>query len=144
MQRRRDPESIECSQSYAQIPEESLREEHDAMEDDFNSLRDKLAAATIELQQTEDEIEMKVRETDELVSEHDRIVEVVEQEWRGAVEETKGQVEELRDVSFIILYTHFLMKLSVVGLSRTRDGTERTLSEHLQAQGEHERPAREI
>jgi hypothetical protein len=39
-------------------------------------LRDKLAAAAIELQQ-KDEIEMKVREIDELVSEQDRIVEVV-------------------------------------------------------------------
>jgi chromosome segregation ATPase len=72
MQRCRDAESIERSQSHAQILEE--REEHDAVEDDLNSLRDKLAAATIELQQKEDEIEMKVREIDELVSEHDRIL----------------------------------------------------------------------
>jgi chromosome segregation ATPase len=54
MQRRRDAESIEHSQSHAQIPEE--REEHDAGQDDLNSLRDKLAAATIELQQKKDEI----------------------------------------------------------------------------------------
>jgi chromosome segregation ATPase len=59
MQCRRDAESIERSQSHAQILEE--REKHDAVEDDFNSLRDKLAAATIDLQQKEDEIEMKVR-----------------------------------------------------------------------------------
>jgi hypothetical protein len=57
------------------------------VEDDLNSLRDKLAAATIELQQKEDEIGMKVREID---SEHHRIVEVVEQEWRGEVEEARG------------------------------------------------------
>jgi chromosome segregation ATPase len=62
MQRRRNAESIERSQSYAQIPEE--REEHNAMEDNLNSLRDKLAAATIELQQKEDEIKMKAREID--------------------------------------------------------------------------------
>jgi hypothetical protein len=65
---------------------------------DLNSLRDKLAAATIELQQKEDEIEMKHREIDELVAGHERIVEVVEQEWRSEVEEARGQVEELRDV----------------------------------------------
>jgi hypothetical protein len=57
---------------------------------DWISNRDKLAAATIELQQKADEIETKVREIDELVSEHDRIVEVVEQEWRGEVEEAWG------------------------------------------------------
>jgi chromosome segregation ATPase len=107
MQRRRDAESIERSQSRIQILEE--REEREAVEDDLNSLRDKLAAATIELQQKEDEIEMKNREIDELVSEHDRIVEVVEQEWRGEVEEARGQVEELRDVSdlFCSIYIIF-------------------------------------
>jgi archaellum component FlaC len=100
MQRRRDAESIERSQSHAQILEE--REKHDAVEDDLNSLRDKLAAAAIEMQ---------VKTIDELNSEHDRIVEAVEQEWRGEVGEARGQVEELRDVSFIILYIQFLMTL---------------------------------
>jgi hypothetical protein len=85
---------------------------------------------------------MKVRELDELVSEHDRIVEVVKS-GEGRLKRL-GQVEELCDMSFIILYIQFLMTLSVVGLNRMRDGTERTLSEHLQAQGEHERPARKI
>ena len=65
----------------------------------MNSLRDKLAAATIELQQREEEVEMKEREIEELVGEHDRIVEVVEREWRGKVKEAREQVEELRDVS---------------------------------------------
>ncbi|KAF7974233.1 hypothetical protein HWV62_13114 [Athelia sp. TMB] len=96
MQRRREAEAVERSESRAQVLEE--REEREAVEDDLNVLRDKLAAATIELQQREDEIEMKNREIDELVSEHDRIVGVVEDEWRGEVEEARGQVEELRDV----------------------------------------------
>ncbi|KZP16088.1 hypothetical protein FIBSPDRAFT_749256 [Athelia psychrophila] len=96
MQRRRDAEAVERSESRAQIIEE--RGEREAVEDDLNALRDKLAAATIELQQREDENEMKSREIDELVEEHERIVEVVEQEWRGEVEEARGQVEELRDV----------------------------------------------
>jgi ABC-type phosphate transport system auxiliary subunit len=72
MQHRRDAESIEHSQSYVQIPEE--REEHNAVEDDLNSLRGKLAAATIELPQKEDEIEREVREINGLVSEHDKIL----------------------------------------------------------------------
>ena len=106
MQRRRDAESVERSQSRIQIMEE--REEREAVEDDLNSLRDKLAAATIELQQKEDEIEMKNREIDDLINEHDRIVEVVEQEWRGEVEEARGQVEELRDVSFCSIEYSYL------------------------------------
>jgi chromosome segregation ATPase len=46
LQHRRDAESVERSQSHAQILEE--REEHNAV---LNSLRDELAASTIELQQ---------------------------------------------------------------------------------------------
>jgi hypothetical protein len=49
IQRRREAESIERSESRAQILEE--REEREAVEDDLNAIRDKLAAATIELQQ---------------------------------------------------------------------------------------------
>jgi chromosome segregation ATPase len=96
LQRRREAESIERSHSRAQILEE--REEREAMEDDLNALRDKLAAAMIELQQKEDDIEVKQREIHDLIAEHQRIVEVVEEEWRGEVEEARGQVEELRDV----------------------------------------------
>ena len=68
------------------------------MEDDLNAVRDKLAAAQIELQQKEDDLEMKEREIQDLISEHDRIVEHVENEWRGEAEEARGQVDELRDV----------------------------------------------
>ncbi|KAH9483481.1 Spindle pole body protein pcp1 [Psilocybe cubensis] len=96
VQRRREAESIERSESRAQILEE--REEREAVEDDLNALRDKLAALIIELQQKEDEIDLKNKEIEELVGEHQRIVEVVEDEWRGEVEEARGQVEELRDV----------------------------------------------
>ncbi|OBZ75317.1 Anucleate primary sterigmata protein B [Grifola frondosa] len=96
LQRRREAESVERSQSRAQILEE--REEREAVEDGLNAVRDKLAAAQIELQQKEDDIEMKNREIEELLSEHQRIVENVEEEWRGEVKEARGQVEELRDV----------------------------------------------
>ncbi|KAG1862646.1 hypothetical protein F4604DRAFT_1929402 [Suillus subluteus] len=96
IQRRREAESIERSESRAQILEE--REEREAVEDDLNAIRDKLAAATIELQQKEDELELKNKEIDDLIQEHDRVVDVVEEEWRGEVEEARSQVEELRDV----------------------------------------------
>ncbi|KAG2085191.1 uncharacterized protein F5147DRAFT_730688 [Suillus discolor] len=95
LQRRREAESIERSESRAQILEEI--EEREAVEDDLNSIRDKLAAATIELQQKEDELELKNKEIDDLIQEHDRVVDVVEEEWRGEVEEARSQVEELRD-----------------------------------------------
>ena len=57
LQRRREAESIERSESSAQILE--AREEREAVEEDLNSVRDKLAATMIELSQKEDEIEMK-------------------------------------------------------------------------------------
>ncbi|KAI0684015.1 hypothetical protein BC835DRAFT_1294342 [Cytidiella melzeri] len=93
--RRREAESIERSQSRAQILEE--REEREAAEDGLNAVRDKLAAVQIELQQKEDEIDLKTREIEDVVREHKRIVETVEEEWRGEAEEARGQVEELRD-----------------------------------------------
>ncbi|KAK7679624.1 hypothetical protein QCA50_017336 [Cerrena zonata] len=96
VQRRREAESIERSQSRAQVMEE--REEREAVEEDLNAIRDKLAAAHIEIQQKEDEIDMKNREIDELVGEHERIVDTVSDQWRGEVDEVKGQLEELRDV----------------------------------------------
>jgi hypothetical protein len=73
----------------------------------LNALRDKLAAAMIELQQKEDEIEMKNREIDDMVAEHQRIVGVVEDEWRGEVDEARGQVEELRDVRLFSFFLEF-------------------------------------
>lgn len=96
LQRRREADSIERTESRAQMLEE--QEEREAVEDDLNALKDKLAAALIELQQKDDEIEAKNQELEDLVAEHQRIVDVVEDEWRGEVEEARGQVEELRDV----------------------------------------------
>ncbi|KAA1475865.1 hypothetical protein DENSPDRAFT_842743 [Dentipellis sp. KUC8613] len=95
LQRRREMESIERSQSRAQILEE--REEREAVEDDLNALKDKLAAATIELQQKEDDLGFKEQEIADLVSEHRRILDDVEMEWKGEVDEGKAQIEELRD-----------------------------------------------
>lgn len=94
--RRREAESVERSESRAQVLEE--REEKDAVVENLNSMRDKYAALVIELQQREDELEVKAKEIEDLVVEHQRIVEVVEDEWKGEVEETRTQVEELRDV----------------------------------------------
>ncbi|KDQ59921.1 hypothetical protein JAAARDRAFT_127047 [Jaapia argillacea MUCL 33604] len=82
----------------------AVSQDRDAAEEDINTLRDKVAALTIELAQKEEELEVKEeecemrgRELDEMVAEHERVVEVVEMEWRGEAEEARQQVEELRD-----------------------------------------------
>lgn len=95
LQRKRHAESIERSESRAQILEE--REGREAVEDNLNALRDRLAALMIEMQQKEDELDLKNREIEELVEEHKHIVGVVDKEWRGEVEETRVQVDDLRD-----------------------------------------------
>lgn len=74
------------------------REEREAVEDEVNALRDRLAASVIEMQQKEDELDVKNEELEEMVKEHDRIVQQVEEEWREEVVEARGQVDELRDV----------------------------------------------
>ena len=107
LNRKREAESYERSDSRAQMLEE--REEREAVEDDMNALRDRLAAVMIELQQKEDDVEIKDREIQELVMEHRRIVESVEEDWKGEVEEAKGQVEELRDVRLFLYF--FLLSL---------------------------------
>ena len=109
MQRRREAESVQRSESRAQVLEE--RQEREAVEDDLNELRDRLAAVMIELQQKEDEVEVKAKEIEDLVIEHQRIVEVVEDEWRGEVEEARGQVEELKDASIFSVSCRILFCL---------------------------------
>ncbi|KAI9568049.1 hypothetical protein HD554DRAFT_2172776 [Boletus coccyginus] len=54
IQQRRKAEPLERSESQAQVLE--AREEREAVEEDLNSMRDKLAATMIELSQKEDEI----------------------------------------------------------------------------------------
>jgi predicted nucleic acid-binding Zn-ribbon protein len=125
LQRRREAESAERSQSRVQILEE--REEREAVEDDLNAMRDKLAAAMIELQQKEEEIDQKNKEIDDLVSEHQRIVEVVEDEWRGEVEEARGQVEELRDVCIFSLSSVALANALLLQVLAERESESKDL-----------------
>ena len=99
LERRREAETLERSESRAQVHEE--REEREAIEDDLNSVRDQLAATTIELQQREDELEIRCREIDEMIVEHRRQLEAVDEGWRGEVEETKAHADDLRDVRIV-------------------------------------------
>jgi chromosome segregation ATPase len=106
LQRRREAETIERSQSRAMVLEE--RESREAIEDDLNVLRDKLAAANIELQQKDDELNFKGQEITELISEHRSILDDVEGEWKGEVDEAKTQIEELRDVGCICVLSQMI------------------------------------
>ena len=103
MERRREAEGVERSESRAMILEE--RSSREAIEDDLNVLRDKLAAANIEVQQKDDELSFKNQEISELVSEHRSILDDVEGEWKGEVDEAKTQIEELRDVRFLSAFS---------------------------------------
>ncbi|KIY48219.1 hypothetical protein FISHEDRAFT_43578 [Fistulina hepatica ATCC 64428] len=95
-EQQREADSYARSESRAQVLEERDHREH--IEDELNTMRDKLAAAMIELQQREDDVDAKEKEIEDIMVDHRKFVEQVEDEWRGEVEEARGQVEELRDV----------------------------------------------
>jgi len=93
LERRREAESIERSASRAMLLDQE--EEKAAVEDDLNTMRDKYAAAQIELQQREDDLEMKEREINDLLDEHRRILQQVEDDYRVEVSDLN---QELMDV----------------------------------------------
>jgi chromosome segregation ATPase len=96
LERRRRAETLERSESRAQVCEE--REEREAVEDNLSAVRDQLAATTIELQQREEELERMRQDINEMTIEHGREIEDVHNDWRGEVEEHKARADELRDV----------------------------------------------
>lgn len=95
LERRQADAALERSQSRANNLNDA--EERQRLEDMINSLRDKLAATNIELQQKEEEIAAKSQEIDEIIAEHESIVKDIESNWRGEVEEARQQVEDLKD-----------------------------------------------
>ncbi|KAJ7462915.1 hypothetical protein FB451DRAFT_1180557 [Mycena latifolia] len=92
-QQLRRAEAREHSESRAIILEE--REEREAVEDDLNAGRHKLATALIELQQKEDKLEMKNAEIDDLVAEHERVVAVVLTERESESKDLRLNISEL-------------------------------------------------
>ncbi|KAF8635596.1 hypothetical protein AX15_000239 [Amanita polypyramis BW_CC] len=124
LQRKREVDFAERSQSRVAILEE--REEREAVEEDMNALKDRLAAVMIELQQKEDELDMRGKEIEEMVREHQRIVKVVEDEWRGEVEEANGRLEELQDVSVHPFRCHLNLPFSLQVLAE-REAESRDL-----------------
>ncbi|KAL0947804.1 hypothetical protein HGRIS_013877 [Hohenbuehelia grisea] len=94
--RKQEAVSLERSESRAMILEE--RDQREALEDNLNAFRDKLAALTIELQQREDDLDMKNREIDDIVMDHERELESTTEGWRGECAELRKQADQLRDV----------------------------------------------
>lgn len=95
LQQRQEAAALERSQSRANLAEDE--EEREELINTINSLRDKLAATNIELQQKEEEISAKTDEIDEIIAEHESIVRDLEDNWRGEVSEAKQQVDDMRD-----------------------------------------------
>lgn len=67
-----------------------------------NHLRDRLAAATIELEQKENDLEVRNEELTGYLNELDQRTQEVE-DWKTEVREERARVEELQDVSFFLL-----------------------------------------
>ena len=94
LERRREAESVERSTSRAMLLDQE--DEKAAVEEDLNAMRDKYAAAQIELQQRDDDVEMKEREINDLVDEHRRIIQQVEDEYRVEVSELNQDLADVK------------------------------------------------
>ena len=97
LERRRESETLERSESQTQVFEEREERERKAIEDSLNAVWDQLVATTIELQR-EDELEIRAWEIEEMAVEHRRQLEAVDDVWRGDVEEHRARADGLRDV----------------------------------------------
>lgn len=94
LERRREAESIERSTSRAMLMDQE--EEKAVVEEDLNAMRDKYAAAQIELQQKDDDLEMKEREINDLVDEHRRILQQVEDDYRADVADLNQELVDVK------------------------------------------------
>ena len=94
LERRREAESIERSTSRAMLLDQE--EERVAVEEDLNAMRDKYAAAQIELQQRDDDLDMREREINDLVDEHGRILQQVEDDYRAEAADLNQELADVR------------------------------------------------
>lgn len=94
LERRRETESIERSNSRAMLLDQE--DEKAAVEEDLNTMRDKYAAAQIELQQRDDDLEMKEREINDLVDEHRRILQQVDEDYRAEMSDLNQELNEVK------------------------------------------------
>jgi chromosome segregation ATPase len=94
LERRREAESIERSTSRAMLLDQE--EERAAVEEDLNAMRDKYAAAQIELQQRDDDLDMREREINDLVDEHGRILQQVEDDYRAEAADLNQELADVR------------------------------------------------
>jgi len=94
LERIREAESIERSTSRSMLLDQE--EEKAAVEGDLNTMRDKYAAAQIELQQREDDLEMKDREINDLVDEHRRILQQVDEDYRNEISDLNQELSDVK------------------------------------------------
>jgi hypothetical protein len=94
LQQRREAESIERSASRAMLFDQE--EEKAAVEEGLNTMRDKYAAAQIELQQRDDDLEMKEREINDLVDEHGRILQQVDEDYGIEIADLNQELTEVK------------------------------------------------
>ncbi|KAK4687765.1 hypothetical protein P7C73_g2352, partial [Tremellales sp. Uapishka_1] len=74
-----------------------VEKEADLLEDNINELRDKLAAASLDLDTRDREIDELNNEIDAKIRDHEKEIQQVEAEWRDEVLEARAQVDELKD-----------------------------------------------
>ena len=63
-----------------------------------NELRDRLAAAQLDVDRRDQEIEQLNEELDAKLAENEKEIQQVEAEWRDEVLEARAQVDELKDL----------------------------------------------
>jgi len=64
-----------------------------------NELRDRLAAAQLDLDNRDRDIDELNEEIEAKIRDHEKEIQEVEAEWRDEVLEARAQVDEMKDVS---------------------------------------------
>ena len=94
LERRREAETVERSTSRAMFLDQE--EEKTAFEEGLNAMRDRYAAAQIELQQRDDDLDMKEREINDIVDEHRRVLQQVEDDCRAEISELNQELVDVK------------------------------------------------
>ncbi|KAF4604411.1 hypothetical protein EYR40_001591 [Pleurotus pulmonarius] len=125
--RRRQAESMERSQSRAQILDEI--EDREAMQENLNALKDRLAAVTIELTQREDDLELRNRELEEMAEDHTRDLEDNDHAWRSEIVEMRNQKDDLTDVLAEREALIETLRVTMAGVQAEQDNIDEALKQ---------------
>ncbi|KAG9225605.1 hypothetical protein CCMSSC00406_0003108 [Pleurotus cornucopiae] len=125
--RRRQAESMERSQSRAQILDEI--EDREVMQENLNALKDRLAAVTIELTQREDDLELRNRELEEMAEDHTRDLEDNDHAWRSEIVEMRNQKDNLADVLAEREAAIETLRVTIAGFQAEQDNIDEALKQ---------------